>query len=363
MKRIIQMAMFLLVFFFGFLVLNYYIFSRMGMLLDLSNATVYSLIFLFAISYPAASILERAISHVITRALYALASAWMGISFFILILLLGYEILKFIFNIPPFTAGISIIVIASVVSAYAILNSLNMEIRELEISIPNLKRDLKVVQLSDMHIGSIRNSGFIKKVVEKTSTLNPDIVLITGDTADGSAKLHPYMFNAIDNIKCPVFLGIGNHDVYEGVDNVLEVLKTTNINVLRDEIVEFEGLQIIGVDYSMERNYLKKILPQIGIDRSKPSILMYHVPTEIETANEAGINLQISGHTHKGQFFPFNILGRLVFPYFNGLYDHNGTKLYVSQGTGTWGPPMRLGSKNEITLINLKKEMIQDISK
>lgn len=357
MNRIIQMVMFMLVFFSGFLILNYYIFSRMGMLLDLSQTTVYSLIFLFSISYPAAAAIERNVSHIITRIFYTIASVWMGISFFLISLLLGYEILKFIFNIPPFTAGIGIMTIAFIISAYSIINSMFLETKEVEINIPHLKRDMKIVQLSDIHLGSIRNSGFMKKIVEKTNALNPDVVLITGDTADGSARLHPYMFNTIDNIKAPVFLGMGNHDFYEGLDNVLEVLKTTNVNVLRDEIVEFNGLQIIGVDYSLERNHLKKILSQIVIDNSKPSILMYHVPTEVETANEYGINLQLSGHTHKGQLFPFNFLGRLAFPYFNGLYNYNGTQLYVSQGTGTWGPPMRLGSKNEITLIKLKKIM------
>lgn len=355
MKRIIQMTMFMSVFFFSFLVLNYYIFSRMGMLLDLSKSTVYSLIFLFAISYPAATALERNISHIITRIFYTISSAWMGISFFVISLLFGYEILKFIFDIPQFTAGIGIIVIASAISAYSIVNSVPLETKEVEITIPNLKRDMKIVQLSDMHIGSIRNSGFIKKIVKKINILNPDIVLITGDTADGSAKLHPYMFDALNEIKIPVFLVIGNHETYEGLDNVFEVLKTTNIEILQNEIVEFEGLQIIGVNYSIERNYLKKILPQIEIDKSKPSILMYHVPTEIETANEHGIDLQLSGHTHKGQLFPFNFLVRLVFPYFNGLYDYKGTQLYVTQGTGTWGPPMRFGSRNEITLIKLKK--------
>ena len=355
MKRIIQMAMFMSVFFFGFLILNYYIFSRMGMLLDLSEITVYSSVFLFAIAYPAAAVLERSISHIITRAFYAIASAWMGISFFILILLIGYEILNFIFKIPPFTAGISILAIASVISVYAIINSLYLEIKEVEFKIPNLKREMKIVQLSDMHIGSIRNSGFIKKIVEKTNTLNPDAVLITGDTADGSAKLHPHMFNAINDLKCPVFLGMGNHDFYEGIENVHEVLKTTNITVLRDEIVEFEDLQIIGVDYSLERNYLRKIISQMEIDKSKPSILMYHVPTEIKAASESGISLLLSGHTHKGQFFPFTILGRLVFPYFNGIYNYEETQVYVSQGTGTWGPPMRLGSRSEITSIKLKK--------
>ena len=164
------------------------------------------------------------------------------------------------------------------------------------------------------------------------------------------------MFNAIDKLKCPVFLGIGNHDVYEGLDNVLEVLKTTNIGILMDEMIEVQGIQIIGINYSFEQNHLKNVLSQLKIDKSKPSILMYHVPTGIEAANAAGVDLQISGHTHKGQFFPFNYLGRLVFQYFNGLYEYNGTHLYVSQGTGTWGPPMRLGSRNEITLIKLKKE-------
>ncbi len=91
------------------------------------------------------------------------------------------------------------------------------------------------------------------------------------------------------------------------------------------------------------------------IDKSKPSILMYHVPTEIKAASESGISLLLSGHTHKGQFFPFTILGRLVFPYFNGIYNYEDTQVYVSQGTGTWGPPMRLGSRSEITLIKLKK--------
>lgn len=355
MKKIVQMALFMSVFFIGFLILNYIIFSRIGFLLDLSSITVYSLIFIFAVSYPATAVLERAISHMITRTLYAIASAWMGISFFILILLIAYEILNFIFNIPPFIAGISIIGLAIIIGAYAIINGLYLEIKEVEISIPNLKRDMEIVQLSDMHIGSIRNSGFIKKVVKKTNTLNPDMVLITGDTADGSAKLHPHMFDSIENIKCPIFLGMGNHDFYEGIENVHRVLKTTNITVLRDELVEFGDLQIIGADYSIERNHLKKILHKIRIDKSRPSILMYHVPTEVEAANEAGISLQISGHTHKGQFFPFSILGRLVFPYFNGLYDYNGTQLYVSQGTGTWGPPMRLGTRNEITFIKLKK--------
>ncbi|MGZ7095822.1 MAG: metallophosphoesterase [Methanobacterium sp.] len=355
MQRIIQLSLFISVIFMVFLALNYFIFFTMGNLLSLSNNVIYYLIFLFALSYPAAAVLERTVSHVLTRAFYTFSSAWMGISIFIVIILIGYEILNLIFYVPPFIAGISIIALASILSAYSILNSIPLEIKNVEITIPTLKRNMNVVQLSDIHIGSVRNSGFMKKIAQKTNELNPDIVLITGDTVDGSAKLHPNMFNAIENIKAPVFLVIGNHEVYEGLENVLRVLKTLNINILRNEIIEIQDIQIIGVDYSYQRNHLKNVLSKLKIDKSKPSILMYHVPNDLEIANEAGIDLQISGHTHKGQMFPINFLGRLFFTYFNGLYNYNDTKLYVSQGTGTWGPPMRFGSKNEITLIKLKK--------
>lgn len=355
MRRIIQLAMFMSVIFITFLALNYFIFSTMGNLLGLSNTTVYSLAFLFAISFPAANVLERTVSHIFSRVFYTISSAWMGISIIVIFIIIGYEILNLIFYIPPFTAAAGVIAIASVISVYSILNGINLEVKDIEINIPTLKKDTKIVQLSDIHLGSVRNSGFIKKIVEKTNALNPDLVLITGDTIDGSAKLHPNMLSAIENLKSPIFLVIGNHEVYEGLENVFEILKTTKINILRDEMVEIEGIQIIGVDYSYERNHLKNVLSQLKIDKSKPSILMYHVPTEVKAANDAGIDLQISGHTHKGQLFPFNFLGRFVFPYFNGLYEYNGTSIYVSSGTGTWGPPMRFGSRNEITLIELKK--------
>ena len=279
----------------------------------------------------------------------------MGITIYSVLIIIVYKILSLIFYIPPFTAGIVIIAFASVISAYAILNSIPIEIKKIEINIPTLKKNMDIVQLSDIHIGSVRNSGFLKKVAKKTNDLKPDIVLVTGDTVDGSAKIHPGMFNAIEKIKAPVFLIMGNHEYYEGLENVLNVLNTLDITILRDEIVEIQDIQIIGIDYSYTKNHLKHTLSKLKIDKSKPSILMYHLPSELDAANQAGIDLQISGHTHKGQLFPFNLLGRLVFPYFSGLYNYDQTKLYVSQGTGTWGPPMRLGSKNEITLIKLKK--------
>jgi len=177
------------------------------------------------------------------------------------------------------------------------------------------------------------------------------------DMVDGSAQLHKHTFCALNKIKAPFLFVTGNHETYEGLEEVFRVLNPTNIKMLSNEMFEFNGIQIIGVNYSFDQDHLKNMLHSLKIEKSKPSILMYHLPQGLDVANEAGVDLQLSGHTHNGQIFPFSLLVKLLFPYNNGLYEYNGTCLYVSQGTGTWGPPMRLGSKNEITLIKLTKKV------
>lgn len=355
MRRIIQLALFLSMFFMAFLAIDYYIFNRLGMLLGVSQTVIWVLVFVFSLAYPVASILEATLSGIFTRMIYTVSATWLGVALVLGYTLLAYELLKLVFNIPPFTAGILVIAVAAFISVYSIINSMHLKVNEVDIHVPNLKNELRIAQISDTHIGPIRNSGFMKKIVEKIDDLNPDLVLITGDLVEGTVGLHPSMFDSMNKLKSPIFFVTGNHDMYGGLKNVFEILKTTNITVLMNEVVDFEGLQIVGVNYSTRRNHLKDVLPGLKIDRSKPSLLMYHVPVEVETANESGIDVQISGHTHRGQMFPLNFLGKLFFPYFSGLYNHNGTQLYVSPGTGTWGPPMRSGSRSEVTLITLKK--------
>ena len=116
-----------------------------------------------------------------------------------------------------------------------------------------------------------------------------------------------------------------------------------------------KGIQFVGIGYSDDKKLIKKKLGRLKIAKNKPSVLLYHVPLGMEHAKKKGIDLQLSGHTHKGQVFPFNYLVMIEFRYLAGLYDIDGMKLYVSPGTGTWGPPMRLGSRNEITVLKLRK--------
>jgi uncharacterized protein len=357
MRNILQYVMFISLFFVGFLVLNYYVFFGMSFLLGLPmDYGFYIIMLIGAISYPLATIIERTVSNNSTRIFYTAASAWMGISFYLLFFLIIYLLLSFFFQVPRETAGITIVILTIIISAYAIYNSYLLKINQIEIPIKGLKEDLKAVHLSDIHIGSIRNSGYMERIVNETNKLDPDVVFITGDMVDGSARLHKHTFEAINRFKVPAFFVTGNHETYEGLDEVFRVLGGTNLKILRGEMVEFKGIQVIGVEYSFEKDHLKNSLSRLEIKDEKPSILLYHLPRDLEDSNEAGIDLQLSGHTHNGQMIPFNFLVKLMFPYIGGLYKYKGTQLYVSQGTGTWGPPMRLGSNCEVTLITLKKE-------
>lgn len=347
--------MFISLFFIGFLVLNYYLFFGLSFLLNLPRDIVFYIIMLIAaISYPLATIMERISSNIFTRIFYTAASAWMGISFYLLFFLIIYLVVSFFFQVPRKTAGVVMVLLTIIISAYAIYNSYILKVNKIKIPIKGLKEDLHLVQLSDIHIGSIRNSGYMERIVTETNKLDPDVVLITGDMVDGSARLHKHTFKAINRFKVPSFFVTGNHETYEGLGEVFRVLEGTNLRILMEEIVEFKGIHIIGVGYSFEKGHLNNSLSRLDIKTGKPSILLYHLPRELKSANEAGVDLQLSGHTHNGQIIPFNFLVKLMFPYISGLYEYKGTQLYVSQGTGTWGPPMRLGSNCEITSIILK---------
>ncbi|HII83574.1 MAG TPA: metallophosphoesterase [Methanobacterium subterraneum] len=355
MRRIIQYAMFISLFFMGFLVLNYYVLYGMSFLLGLPvNNTFYAVLVVASISYPLATLIERIVSNDFTRIFYTLASAWMGISFYLLFMLIIYLLLSFFFPLPRESAGIIIVVLTTIISAYSIYNSYLLKITEIEIPLKGLKQDIKAVHLSDIHIGSIRNSGYMERIVDETNKMDPDVVFITGDMVDGSARLHKHTFKAIDNFNAPAFFVTGNHETYEGLEEVFRVLGGTKLKILQEEVAEFRGVQVVGVGYSHRGDHLKNTLSSIKIQDEKPSILLYHLPVGLGEVSAAGIDLQLSGHTHNGQMIPFNFLVKLMFPYISGFYEYNGTQLYVSQGTGTWGPPMRLGSKCELTVIQLK---------
>jgi predicted MPP superfamily phosphohydrolase len=148
---------------------------------------------------------------------------------------------------------------------------------------------------------------------------------------------------------------IGNHEIYDGLEKVIPVIEKTKAKILRNGVALFNGIQVVGVDYSERTKNFIKDLEKIKINKNKPSILLYHAPEDISIIEKKGIDLHLAGHTHGGQIFPFNLLVKLFFRNVRGLKKLNNTYQYTSMGTNIWGPPMRLGSRNEITVVDLIK--------
>lgn len=314
----------------------------------------YSFIAIITISFPLSMILEKSVPNTLTKFYYLISCVWLGMMFLFFILISLFKLINIFFKPSQMISAVVIIALVILISVYAIINALSINVKTIEINMPGIDKEYKIVQLSDVHVGSIRSTKHLENLVRIANEQKPDIVVFTGDLVDGSAIIYPHMFDSINSLKAPTYFIIGNHEVYEGVDYVLATLNQTKIKVLRNQAVEYQGLQIIGVDYSHEKNYLKKSLLTTQIAKDKTKILLYHTPSEVETAKAFGINLMLSGHTHNGQIFPFNFLTKIPFPRNHGFYDIDGMKLYVSPGAGTWGPPMRVGSRNEISVIVLK---------
>jgi hypothetical protein len=350
-------AIFFLFFFIVYFGMHFYVFARLSSHLQVERNVWYYLLMLgLAAGFPLISFLERFVDGQITRIFYALSATWLGALFLLFISLLVYEVVRLVAKTDDKLGGLVVMLVVLVLVFYGIVNAMFLRVNEVEVPIEGLKSPLNIVQLSDIHLGTIHNSYYMNRVVSKVNAINPDMVLITGDFVDGSGKITDHSVAPLEGIKAKTFFSLGNHEIYEGVDDVLKLMAATKVKTLRNEVVEYKGIQIVGVD-NPDREFQNKnsTLENIKINKSMPSVLMYHPPKGMDDAKAAGIDLQLSGHTHNGQIWPFNLFVLPFFPKINGLYDLDGMYLYVSPGTGTWGPPMRIGSRSEITVLRLVK--------
>ncbi len=353
--RTVQLSLFILFFLLAYLILNYFILFSINAFLGrpIDNSVFYTIIGVLTVSFPISMLLGQKYSHTFIRILYIFSMTWLGIALFFLPGLAILWLIQFWFSIPLDLLTLLLTVIILFISAYCLFNAYQFQVKNLKIELNNLNNPVKLLQLSDVNIGSVRNTGYLKRLVKKVEEINPGIVLITGDLADGSYPIHKETFHPFKSLPMPVLFVNGNHDTYVSRDKLQEALKFAGITILNQDFWVYNDLQIIGVGYSMQRNILDRILKQLDYDKKLPSILIYHLPLEWDSARKQGIDLQLSGHTHQGQFYPMNLVVKAIFPYWKGLYEIENKYLYVSPGTGTWGPPMRWGSRNEITIIEL----------
>jgi uncharacterized protein len=218
----------------------------------------------------------------------------------------------------------------------------------------------RIVQVSDIHVGPTIGEAFVREMVQRVNELAADCIVITGDLVDGSVEQLGKLVLPLKDLRAKdgVYFVTGNHEYYSGVDEWLTFLGTLGIRVLRNERLPVGPLDLAGVDDWSAKTFghghgadIPKALA--GRDPSRAVVLLAHQPQAIEEAETHGVDLQLSGHTHGGQLFPWRYAVRLVTPYVAGLYQHKSAALYVSRGTGYWGPPMRVAAPAEITHLTL----------
>jgi predicted MPP superfamily phosphohydrolase len=246
----------------------------------------------------------------------------------------------------------------------------NPKVKDVEIQIGDLPRSLeglRIVQITDIHASPTIGRSFIEGIVKTVNRLNPDIIVLTGDLADGSVPQLSRDVAPLGELRSAVgnFFVTGNHEYYSGVIEWLEKVGELGFKVLmNDHVVVDRGnasILLAGVtDYrggefiSTHKSDPKRAIA--GAPETDIKILLAHQPKSIFDAQKAGFDLQISGHTHGGQFFPWNFVIGLAQPFVSGLHNYKGTQIYVSKGTGYWGPPCRVGPESEITLIGLTRQ-------
>ena len=362
--------------------MHYYVWARLVRDPQLPAGTarlVTSLLATMALVLPATLILSR--NRGAPRPLVWIAFLWMGVVFLLSVFLgladagraVAWVARKLALPDAPADPARRVLLsralavgVGSVVaglSAVGVRSALvGLRIKDVPVRIPNLPpalAGLRLVQISDVHIGPLLQKEWVEGVVERVRALRPDLVAITGDLVDGTVdELREHVAPLARLAEAPrgVYFTTGNHEYYSGVDDWLRHLPTLGIRPLANERVEVApGLDLAGIHDPTGRGRYAPDLPAalLGRDANRPVVLLAHQPRQFREAARQGVSLTLSGHTHGGQIWPFSWLVALVQPYIAGLHRLGDAQLYVSRGTGFWGPPMRVFAPAEITLLRL----------
>jgi hypothetical protein len=364
--------------------INFYILRREWQAtasLEVARSFIFALSLFLVLAYPLGRFAERIFPGGFTEFVDRIGSFYLVVMLYSLFFILIIDILRlgnaFFSFFPkaitthPQKAGlVTFYIVSGLVFAITIggaINAVRPQIRTLDLVIDKpaglaTLQDLKIVMASDFHLGTTNRNAWLEKVVNKINALNPDIVVLPGDVVDmyiprgGVEK----MMATLQKISAPlgVFSVTGNHEYYGGLEKNLQYLAKAGVRVLQDEALKINGdFYLIGrkdrtaLSFKENRKTLKEILS--AVDARLPLILLDHQPYRLAEAEEAGIDLQLSGHTHAGQIFPLNLINKLVWEKHWGYLRKEKSQYYVSCGVGTWGPPARTGSRPEIIQIRL----------
>jgi uncharacterized protein len=325
----------------------------------------------FVACYPLARFIHwQPLSHILLW-LGSYYLAVMIFAFFSLLIIDLFGLVNKIFQIVPislsamqdstriisFSSAVLFILFLTVIGTW---NAHRPRLRSMDITINKTMQDnIVIMVMSDVHLGKMTRPGFLNTILDMVKRQQPDILLIAGDMFDEDVNsFNPGWFLSKLKSRYGVYAIPGNHEYFSGIENAISQFRSAGIRVLRDEsVIVGDRLVLVGRDDRMKENWGGQRMPiqdlVHNVDTSLPIILMDHQPFHLFEAEKNGVDLQVSGHTHHGQIFPFNLITKALYEKSWGYLIKGNTHYYVSCGVGTWGPPVRLGSSSELVCITL----------
>ena len=375
-KYIFIFALFSLLYFLT----NYYIGRKIlngfNYIFKISPLVFWIIFWILALSYIVSMFLNKFISPNLTNFLYLIGSYWMGLLMYTLLTFPIIGIINIIVSRSPLSNNLNnkyyiyqtilITVVFIILTTIGSFNSKNSYVKSFDIDIDktSFNEPVNVVMVSDIHLGNIIKNTRLSNMIDEINALNPDIVVIAGDIIDSDIKpfLNNNMGKEFSRIKSTygTYASLGNHDLMTKSENqIVKILEENSVKVLRDEsILINDSLYIIGRDDITINRFSENDRASLldlthNLDKSKAMIVIDHNPKYIDESLNANIDLQLSGHTHKGQIIPGNLVTNKMFEIDYGYLKKDTLNVVVSSGYGTWGPPIRIGSRSEIVQMNL----------
>jgi uncharacterized protein len=322
---------------------------------------------ILSISFLSSSLLAFRSANSIVRVVYAVGAVWLGVFNYLFIASFAWWLvhgLTIVFGIrgQRVLPGIALFGAALAISLYGVINAAWTRVKRINVTLARLPeswRGRRVALVSDLHLGHVRNAGFVRRIVSLINREQPDLGIIAGDLFDGTAIDAERAAAPLKELKTTfgTFFCEGNHEEFRDPRPLLTAISKAGVRILDKQKVELDGLQLIGVAYrdATHTEHMRSVLAALAIDRTRASILITHAPDRPAVAAEAGISLQVSGHTHGGQFIPYTwIANRMYRQFVHGISLIGNLQVYTSYGAGTWGPPLRVGTWPEIVIFRLE---------
>ena len=324
-----------------------------------------------SITFVSASILAHRYCNTFVKGYYRLATYWFGLTIFLYVGALGAYFAEWLlyasdhYIASEFIGGF-FLGLMFLIHTYATWQTARIKVTRVTVSSkrpnvpwPDAWLGKKIVFVSDVHLGAVLGSGFSNRVVDAIAAESPEAVLIGGDIFDGVKCHSQSLIEPFMKLRPPqgIYFISGNHEYIEDTLALLKEVEAIGVRVLRDEVVDMGGIQLAGVDWkdTYKKDEFEKVITGMHLDLKKPSILMRHEPNHLLVAAHAGVSLTLCGHTHAGQIWPLGyITGRMYRGFDYGLKQLHEMMVYTSSGVGTWGPPLRFGTKSEIVVITFK---------